>query len=199
MTLHEWFAQILLLFPHPYLVPFLGAVLGGEETILIMSALAAGGTLTFTEIFLLSYSGTIVSDWLWFLFGMRFASWLDRRPRIHAKLETVAGFVRSITRGRHFVALLITKFLYGTRIIMIFYLAKERLSFTRFSAYNAAVTGLWALVICSIGWFAGKGVTWIERAFSSVSLALGILLLFVIVLYGARIWLNRIIVEEEQH
>ena len=103
-----------------------------------------------------------------------------------------------MTKGRHFLALLVTKFLYGTRIIMIFYLAKERLSFARFGAYNAIITGAWAIVICSIGWFAGKGVTWVERAFSSVSLALGVLIIFVVVLYGVRIWLNKIIVEEER-
>ena len=123
-ALTAWFSHALTLFPHPYFVPFFGALLGGEETILVISALAAGGSLSFMEVLGLSYLGTIISDWIWFIFGVRFHLWLERRPRVHAKLETVAGFVRHFTRGQHFLALLITKFLHGTRIITIFYLAK---------------------------------------------------------------------------
>ena len=105
--------------------------------------------------------------------------------------------MRHFTRGQHFLALLITKFLYGTRIITIFYLAKERVSFWRFSWYNAIVTGIWAIVVCSIGWSAGKGVTWVEAVYNNLSIALALLALILAVLYGTRIWLNKIIIEKD--
>ena len=196
--LHTIFVGALnLLQTHPYLIPFWGAVVGGEETILVISALAAGGLLSFPEVFALSYAGTIVSDGLWFICGTYSVNWLERRDSVRHKLEVISDFVRRITKGRYFIALLTAKFLYGTRIITIFYLAKERLSFLRFNAYNSVVTALWAVVICAIGWFAGKGISWIVQAFSNISIALSAAIIFIIILYGVRIWLNKILVEEE--
>ena len=74
---YSLFAGLLAFVPHPYFVPFLGAVIGGEETILVITALAAGGAFTFIEVLLLSYAGTLVSDLLWFLAGRRFSTSID--------------------------------------------------------------------------------------------------------------------------
>lgn len=194
--LHGWFSWALALFPHPYFLPFFGAIFGGEETIIVISALAAStGSLSFYEVLLLAFAGTMTSDWLWFIFGEYASGWIAKRRKIHEKLNEVAAFVSRLTGRRHFLALLITKFLYGTRIIMIFYLARERMTLARFTVYNAIVTGIWAVAVCATGWAAGRGVVWIARLFGDLSLALGLLLIVFLLLYGVRVWLNKRIVE----
>ncbi len=188
--------NILALFPHPYLLPFFGAIIGGEETILLIAALAAdGGALTFLEVFIFSFIGTLASDTFWFLFGLRFASWIEARPRMHKRLEAVEGFVHRFTRGQYFLALMVTKFLYGTRIAMIFFLANKRMTFRQFSAQNFVVTLIWSTVVCSIGWLAGKGISSVERAFGSLTIALSAIVFILVVVYVVRIWLNRKVVE----
>lgn len=193
--LHVWFAYLLEWAPHPYLVPFVGAFVGGEETILVISALAAGGLLSFTPLLAMSFLGTMASDMLWFLFGVRFASWLETKPRMHEKFVVIERFIEEKTKGRDMLALLITKFLYGTRLITIFYLARKKMPFRVFFVYNVLVTALWSVVVCVLGWMAGQGVSWIATAFGNVTFALSVLIIVGIVLYGARIWLNKIIVE----
>lgn len=196
--LHEWFTWALALFPHPYLLPLLGAIFGGEETIIVISALAAsGGALSFWEMLIMAFIGTMVSDWAWFLFGGYASAWLEHRPRIHKRLDAVAEFVSHLTGRRHFLALLITKFLYGTRIIMLFYLAREHVPFWRFTYFNTIVTGIWATIICIIGWAAGRGIVWIAHVFGDISLALGLLVIGFLILHGVRVWLSKTIVEGE--
>ncbi len=197
-TIQTFFSNLLAAMPHPYIVPFFGAFIGGEETILVISALAAGGgALSFTEVLGLSFAGTVISDTMWFLFGSHFSVWIESKPRMHKRLESVGHFVDGFTKGRYFRALMITKFLYGTRIIMIFFLSNKRLTFRQFVVQNFIVTALWSTVVCTIGWFAGKGISSAERAFGSLSIALSIIVVSLLVIYGVRVWLNKIVVEKE--
>ncbi|PIQ68420.1 MAG: hypothetical protein COV91_04100 [Candidatus Taylorbacteria bacterium CG11_big_fil_rev_8_21_14_0_20_46_11] len=195
LTVHAWFTVVLEWFPYPFLVPFFGAFFGGEETILLISALAGGGTISFPVLLGMAFLGTIASDSLWFLFGKTFSSWLSTKPSLHTRLDTVSQFVSRLTREKDFFALLITKFLYGTRIIMIFYFARNRMSFLRFTIYNALVTAIWASVVCVVGWMAGRGVIWISDAFGNVSLGFIIIIVIMGAIYGIRIWLNKRIIE----
>ena len=194
-AVHEWFASLIVQLPYAFLVPYLGAVFGGEETILIISVLAAGGAFSFPLLFAMSFLGTVTSDIAWFYFGKYGMRWLEGRPSIYEKIEQVEQFTVRMTRGQDFLALLITKFLYGTRLIMIFYLARKRLSFRAFLAYDAAVTGIWALVICSLGWWAGRGVSWAAQVFGDLSSVLGVMVIGFVALYALRIWLNKTLIE----
>ena len=120
----SWLAHILVVFPYPFLLPLIGAFIGGEETIIIISALSAGGFLPFPVVIIFSFIGTMLSDWAWFLFGKYFIVFLEKRPRIERGIQTVSAFINRVGGRRYFMGLLITKFLYGTRIIMLFYLGR---------------------------------------------------------------------------
>lgn len=197
--LEAWSASALAFFPYPYLVPFFGVMVGGEGVVLVVSALAATtGVLSPGELVFWTFAGTVIADSGWFALGRYGGDYLEKWPPLHRKLTEVAGFVAHLTRRRHFVALLITKFLFGTRIIMLLYLAKERLTFRAFLFINAVVTLIWSVVVVGLGWFAGRGVVWASDLFGNITFALGLLLIAVVVVYGIRVWLNEIIVEGER-
>jgi membrane protein DedA with SNARE-associated domain len=182
--------------PYTFFIPLLGAFFGGEETILVISMLTATGALSFPEVVLFSFLGTMLSDACWFQFGRYAMERLERRPNIKNKFVMVADFIRTVARGRTFVALLITKFLYGTRIIMIFYLGKIQLSFRQFMLYNSVVTAIWSVAVCSLGYFAGKGVIGLLETYHNFAYSVSIVAAFIFVIYVLRIWLNRMLVEK---
>lgn len=182
--------------PYTFFIPLLGAFFGGEETILVISMLTATGALSFTEVVAFSFLGTMLSDVCWFQFGRYAMERLERRPNMKNKFMMVADFIRRVARGKTFVALLITKFLYGTRIIMIFYLGKIDLSLRKFLLYNSIVTGIWSVVICTLGYFAGKGLLELLDAYHNLAYSVSIVAGVVLCVYALRIWLNRILVKE---
>lgn len=197
--LEAWSTTALAFFPYPYLVPFIGVMVGGEGVVLVIAALSATtGVLSFNELVFWTFAGTVIADSGWFALGRYGGDYLEKWPPIHRKLTEVAGFVSRLTRRRHFVALLITKFLFGTRIIMLLYLSKEKMTFRTFLIYNSFVTIIWALAVVGLGWLAGRGVVWASDIFGDITFALGLLLIAVVVLYGLRLWLNEIIVEGEK-
>ncbi len=181
--------------PYTFFIPLLGAFFGGEETILIIAMLSATGALSFQEVLMFSFLGTMLSDFCWFQFGKYAMERLERRPNIKNKFVMVADFIRTVARGRTFIALLITKFLYGTRIIMIFYLSKIQLSFRQFFIYNSIVTAIWSIAVCALGYYAGKGVMGLLDAYHNLAYSLSIVAAVILVIYILRIWLNRILVE----
>lgn len=194
-VINEWFAAILLAIPFPFLVPLLGAIVGGEETILVISALSAGGALSFPLLLVMSFLGTMISDSGWFYFGRIFTNWIERKESLYARLQMIERFTHRVTNGNDFLALLMTKFLYGTRLMMIFYLARKRMSYRQFIRYNTIVTGVWTIAVCSIGWAAGLGVSWATDVFDNLSIGIIIFVAALVLLYGARIWLNKTIIE----
>ncbi len=187
---------LLAVLPYSFLLPFLGAFFGGEETIILISMLSATGAIGFQEVLFFVFLGTMLSDACWFLIGRRFLVYLGKRPRMNERFTMIAAFINRLTGRSHMLAMLVTKFLYGTRIIMLFYLGREKLSFPRFLSYNAVVTAIWTLAICWIGWLAGRGVINIIDTFDSVSYGLGFAVLAGIAFYSIRIWLNHTIIED---
>lgn len=177
-------------FPYPFLIPLLGAFFGGEETIIVISALSTTGFVSFPVVVVFSYVGTILSDTTWFLVGQRFMNWLSSKKRIQEGLVRVDTLFGHTAQHKPFLLLLITKFLYGIRIATIFYMSR-RMSFPSFMAYNAAVTLIWVIPICLVGWLLGISAVKISTISGDIKYGLGLVTLIIIAFYGIRIWLNR--------
>lgn len=177
---------------YPYVIPFLGAIVGGEETIVLISMFSAKGVIPFWVVLAATIVGTLVSDSLWY-YAARTRIWQKFVTSKHfaASYAKIATIVDLVTKGSHFRALLYTKFLYGTRIITIMYLSREHLSFKQFSGYNVVVTAIWASVVCTIGWLAGKGLIVLAGYVKNIQLIVTLGVVFLVIFYLVRIWINK--------
>ena len=183
---------------YSYVVPFLGALIGGEETILVITTLSAQGIIPFWVVAVFSFLGTVVSDTLWFFVG---------KTPLYGKLISLSSFKNGYSRlvrmmdtvfhGNFFMALLVTKFLYGTRIVTIMYISKKDLSFLFFTIYNSLTTIIWLSVILTIGWFAGKGVSVLLKVTENIQIVAVVVIVFIAAFYILRIWINKVIVKKQ--
>ncbi|OGD66696.1 hypothetical protein A2442_00215 [Candidatus Campbellbacteria bacterium RIFOXYC2_FULL_35_25] len=140
-------------------VSFIGAIVGGEETLVLLSILAAKGFLSIGDVFVFFYLGIMVSDILWYYAGKsRIFSWLIKIRFISKAYGHWGKLLNKATKENDFQALLITKFLYGFRLPTIMYLSRERLSLKSFLKYSLITDFVWTGTILSIGWLAGKGI-----------------------------------------
>jgi membrane protein DedA with SNARE-associated domain len=196
--LEQYLLHLLYGVPFPFLIPLAGALAGGEETIITICILSiTTGIVSFPTVVVWSFIGVTIKDSAVFLFGRRFITFIETKGHMRAKLHTIGIFANQVTHGNYFLALFISKFIYGMRIITILYLGKERVTFPRFSSYNVPVTVLWTAVTCTIGWVAGRGFASATHVLGDVTYIVSVLAFVAVGLYVLRLWLNKEIIEEE--
>ncbi|MFH0951510.1 MAG: hypothetical protein V1765_03505 [bacterium] len=167
-------SQILLFFGnYTPVIAFLGAIIGGEETLILLSILASHGHLAIWSVFIFFYLGILVSDCLWYFIGRsRLFDWIIKRKIISNIYLHWDKLLNAATQNSNFQALLVTKFLYGLRLPTIMYLARERITIKSFIGYSTIVNFIWVLIIATIGWTAGKGISLATNIFNNLILYL---------------------------
>ena len=186
----DWIrTSILPILPAPFLLPLVGAIIGGEETILVISILSAEGLISFWTVLVFSFLGTLISDIIWFFAGDLVVK-LERWRLFSKNFEEIAEIIRKISGRNHFRALLMTKFFYGTRILTLFHVRRDGFPFLKFVPANALVVAIWTAVIVPFGWLAGKGLLNLG-ILNSIEGFIGIILLVIVVFHFSRTWLNQ--------
>jgi len=165
------------------IISFIGAIIGGEETLILLSILASHSILNIWYILIFFYIGINVSDLLWFFLGIsRIFDWLAKR-RIWEKIHV--HFQKRLQKGKHsnFSLLFITKFVYGTRVPTIVYMARNGLELRTFFIYTLTINAIWTILITFIGWSAGKGIA-IAQTISNNIIVYILLITIVLILFN---------------
>lgn len=143
---------------HKSWIVLLGTFFLGESVVLAASALAAQGTWSVGAVAGWAFLGTVVSDTVWF----RSASagierWTSDAGR-NARLTRTSERLDRLTGEHPHRALLFVKFVYGTRIASLVYMAIRRVETHRFVIFDSIGTTLWLAVMIPIGWAIGSGL-----------------------------------------
>ncbi|MBL8157977.1 VTT domain-containing protein [bacterium] len=176
-----------------YQIPsvFAGAFFFGDSVILTAAYVAGQLSWSPIPLFLAALLGTVLSDTLWFLFGAKLLSRFNDAKFLKKEREKMSGFVQRLVGERPLPALIMVKFLYGSRVAMILFVASRGMSFTTFSFFNAIGSIIWLLVFIPLGYFAGKGVGTAFPYVSVVPAALAVLVLSIIAFRVITIWMER--------
>ncbi len=145
---------IALLITYQFPAIFLGSVIFGETIILAAAYLAGEGWWSVYTVFWITFSGTILSDSVWFYLGGKLIKKSNEWQEKQERYKKLMAFLERVTHGRAFLSLLFIKFMYGTRIITIMYLSIHKLRFRTFLLFNAIGTFFWLLVMVALGWYA---------------------------------------------
>ncbi len=189
----EWLR--ILIFDYPslqYFVLFFGPLIGGEFVIIALAFLSAQGVVPLLLLAILSFLAVFFSDSAWFILGRtavakRIISHRHTSPAIAVIFEAL----RRASRGNHLVALVLAKLMPGTRILMIMYMSKSDLVFSKFALYNAVAIFLWLLVVIPIGFISGAGFTYLAEVFKNVYVSVGFVFLVVIIIIGIHLWIKK--------
>lgn len=141
---------------HPFLLFFLAALIGGEEIMIPLAFMVGTGLWDFKTLLIACFLGTLVSDTLWFLLGRHGLQKTKLFKKHEDKYKKVVEFLNKISKN-NFIVLLVTKFLYGTRIFTILHFGVSKISKSKFLLMNSVVIMVWLPIALGIGWFAGKG------------------------------------------
>src|SRR5262252_9463198 len=149
-------AQLLaLVLEYGYAAAFAGVLLEGE-TVLVLSGIAAHrGYLDVSVLFFVGSAAAMLTDNLFFLLGRTFgASLLARFPRLAPSVGRVQALLAQFPR----TAVLVMRFLYGTRTVGPALLGAGSLAWRRFAALDALAAALWCACWLASGYLAGEVV-----------------------------------------
>lgn len=174
------------------LVAFFGALIGGEETVLLLAAFAARDLYPIWIIFVFCFLGVFIADAIWFFVGRsRMVTRLKEHRYFKVHSERARDFISNKFKGNHFVLLMSTKFLYGLRLVTIMYLGR-RMKFRKFIIYNLVVAAIWTAAIVGLGWFAGQGIGWLWDTYKDVQMIIATIIIIAIVFYILKIILGKV-------
>ncbi len=180
-----------LLTTHQIASVFVGAFFFGDSVILTSAYLAGQLAWSPLPIFLAALAGTVLSDTLWFFFGRFFAARFSNLKFLKREREKMGGFIARLVGERPWQALIMVKFLYGSRIAMILYAASSGISLWSFTFFNGLGAIVWLLVFIPLGYLAGKGVSNAAPLLDALPAALVVLIVSFIIFRVITIWMEK--------
>lgn len=193
MSLINLFINILG--THQILIIFLGSFFFGESIIISLALLSADGLISLPFLFIFGFLGTIISDSMWFYIGKYGAkkNYLKQKIKKHKKLITS---INKITGKKPFVILLFSKFMYGTRIFFMMYLAVRKLAYSTFLLFNTIGTTIWLTTLITVGWLAGQGTKNFIPVLEKGKYLISIIIILLIILRVITLWVTKKITKE---
>ena len=181
-----------------YLIIFLfvaadgmGVPLPGETALLTAAALAANGRLSLPFVIASAWAGCIVGGSGGYWIGRAGERFLE-----HRHVTRVGLTPPRVARARAFFdrqgakTILFARFVALLRVLASILAGISRMSFLKFSLYNAAGGLLWAACFGGIGYGAGRALPRIAQSVGRAGFALAALVLLVTVLVLALRWLR---------
>lgn len=189
-----WLREFIVSYPaFQYLLVFFGTALGGEFLLIAFAFLSAQGVLSPVALILFSFLGTFSSDVILFLLARTlFSHNIISHRYAHQTASLIVDAIRRVSRGNHFLALVIAKFLVGTRVVIVLYADKTDIIFKKFVYYNVIAVLIWLAALIPIGFLLGLGFTYLSQVFKNIYAGIGLILLFVILAIMAELWLKRV-------
>ena len=174
---------------HSWII-LVGTFVFGDTVVLAAAGLAAHGQWSVWAVVAWAFMGTLASDSMWFKLADR------RLKRIRTDAAKLHNFERVTARLDGWVGsqphrgLLFIKFVWGTRMLSIVYMAAKRVSFGRFFVFDTFGIVLWLAIMVPIGWFVGKGMAGLGETLTRVEYALPVLLAVGLLLRKGMTWLT---------
>ncbi len=164
LDLPAWVALVMaFLFPALEASIFIGVVVPGEIAVLIAGVIANGGRLELWEVLLAACAGAIIGDFVGFEVGRRWgATLLQRLPERLVKPEHVQRG-REALRNRGAVAVLFGRWIAALRALIPGLAGMSDVRLRTFVVANAIGGTIWACVVGSLGYVAGKSYKTVEK------------------------------------
>lgn len=182
-----------------YLVIFLAATLGGELALFTLGFLVSQGVASVIPVSIFAFLGAFTPNVLWYLLGKTtLVNTIIGNRYTDNTVSVVIEAIKRMSRGNHFWALAIIKFLVGTPVFLVMYANKTKFSFLRFLYYQSFGIFLSFFVLFSIGFISGLGFIYITEVSKNIYGAVGFILLIIILYTTAQIQFEKKFTEIDQ-
>ncbi|MDD5205479.1 MAG: DedA family protein [Desulfobacterales bacterium] len=167
-----------------YLAILIGSMVEGEIILLLGGLAAYSGYLSLPWVISIAFLGTFVADQVYFFLGRWHSPRiLAARPSWKARMNKAERLFRRFRTP----LILIFRFLYGIRAVLVFVIGMSRIPATKFAILNALGALIWAITVGTGGYFFGSVFEVLLGKVKAVELSL----LGAMLVTGSVIWIAR--------
>ena len=144
--------------------------------------LSGTGIISFWKVVVFGFVGVLLHDTVVYLAGRygfvdKFILRKKRKVRHKKKKDWILG----LGKGGYILPMVISKFIYGTRVFATLYASQQEKKFTKYFIINVLALLLWFGIMTPIGWYAGRGFTKLLVVVKGVEKALGIIVILIVI------------------
>jgi membrane protein DedA with SNARE-associated domain len=158
----------------------------GETAILIAVLLTQQGILRWEEVLIAATIGTLAADIFWFTIGRYHPSSLVPKTMRKYIVKRTSTALTRIIGTRLFLAMLLLRFFIGTRLIIILYVSRYRISWVRFLLYDLVGTFIYIMIFTIAGTFLGQAIHDLFPSYQTIVSILSAVLLISIFSYSTK-------------
>ncbi len=86
-------------------------------------------------------------------------------------------------KSSYFWPFVVSKFVFGARILIIFYVAKKEKSFRKYLLFEVLAVVIWFIIMIPLGWLVGRGFVQILSYAKGLEKALALIFVIIIIYY----------------
>jgi membrane protein DedA with SNARE-associated domain len=167
-----------------YPIALIGSIISGNIFVLFLSTLAGQGSLSIFKVWIMALAGTLIADTIWYNLGKtNFINKIARDRRTIYNFYTIKKALTKSQEKNNFTVFLVSKFIYGMRVLTLMYAGRRHMHADHFIKYNYTATTIWVTFIVSIGFLAGKGFTKLFEIFNSMIQTIATFLIILAIIY----------------
>jgi membrane protein DedA with SNARE-associated domain len=177
------FVELLILYKYPFL--FAGMFFFGEAIFVPAVFLSFEGQIHIAGVIIVSILANIIADFVWYFLGdtvpfEKILTWKQVKGR-EKTVDRISGLIE--TYG--FKILFVSKFIYGTRILVQIICGMKRLNLWKYLLINAAGTTLYLGFLYGLTAALHAGIS--SAAIQEIKLAV---MAIIVIVIGINIWIQ---------
>lgn len=172
-----------------YLIIFWGAFFAGESFLIPGVYLMLKGLISYKGYMFFGISATIISDSVWYYLGRIIPTGRIKRLAIIQKSLPKIEIIKNLFKEDGLKILIISKFVYGTRILTQMLCGKMKIPYFKYITVNSIAIFLWINIIFVLTYLTEKGLS-ISHITYSAEISIGLILILIIIIYK---WIKKII------
>lgn len=147
-----------------YLLIFIALVIGGEVFLIPIIYLGMVGTLNLWHVVLVAIAATLVADSLWYVLGRAITEERLRRfPLVRRRVELLERMSGAFASKGAMAVLVLSKFVYGSRIIVQILCGIYRMRYWKYAAVNTVGILAWIGALMLIASVVDTGLAGIKE------------------------------------
>lgn len=97
--------------------------------------------------------------------------------------NSLISFVNKFGKGHYFIPLVFSKFIYGVRTAVVIFVSRKEKKFKSFLFFNSFANLIWILIMLPIGWFTGRGFSFLFETAQSIERVFAIGFVIILIIY----------------
>lgn len=167
MGIREAVAFFLVI--NPILTVLVGSMFLGEDVLVFLAILSGKGMIPVWIIIVFGVIGIILGDIFYFSLGKTwFVRGLEKKLDRSRKLRVLYSVIHYYAEKNRLLTMIVSKYVYGIRLLVIFYMSARGMNLRKFLPYNLLATSIWAMIMLPAGWLVGRGISWVFNAANDI-------------------------------